>query len=141
MDDLTYRVLTACRGELIGLYPGLGEAFGWLEAADGEALGTDGTRLFVPPELKKLYGESPAKARRALLHCLLHCLYLHIRLPEKVDPEDWGLACDIWVEAFIDSLRNPRLEGERLEPHMTGTPWQIRESLYRLPWAGKAGEA
>ena len=22
MDDLTYRVLTACRGELIGLYPG-----------------------------------------------------------------------------------------------------------------------
>ena len=64
MDDLTYRVLTACRGELIGLYPGLGEAFGWLEAADGEALGTDGTRLFVPPELKKLYGESPAKARR-----------------------------------------------------------------------------
>ena len=32
MDDLTYRVLTACRGELIGLYPGLGEAFGWLDA-------------------------------------------------------------------------------------------------------------
>lgn len=142
MDDLTYRVLSVCRGELIGLYPGLGEAFGWLEAVDGEALGTDGTHLFVPPELKKMYGESPARVRRALLHCLLHCLYLHIRLPEKADPEAWGLACDIWAETFVDQLHQPRLEtGERPGPDITGTPWQILERLDSLPKSWEALKA
>ncbi len=43
---------------------------------------------------------------------LLHCLFLHIRLPDRVDPEAWGLACDLWTETFIENLEQPRLHTE-----------------------------
>lgn len=135
MESLNEKILTACRTELCGLYPGLNGAFALLPQKDGRILGTDGRTLFVPPELLQMYAENPAKVRRGYLHILLHCLFLHIRLPDKVDPEAWGLACDLWTETFIENLEQPRLHTEnpardRVLPKISGTPWQI---LDRLP--------
>ncbi len=139
MNELTFRVLTACRGELMGLYPALATAFGYLPWETGASFGTDGQKLSVPDAICKLYAQDPAQVRRGYLHTLLHCLYLQIRLPEKVDPKDWGLACDIYVETFLDHLEQPRLgapspEKLQMEAALSGTPWQILEKLGTCPW-------
>ena len=41
MDALLNKVLTACRGELTGLYPGLNAAFAYLPWQEGKTVGTD----------------------------------------------------------------------------------------------------
>lgn len=136
MDELLTRVLTACRGELSGLYPGLNAAFACLPWQEGGAVGTDGTRFFVNDSLVTLYGADPARVRRGYLHCLLHCLFLHIRIPDRVDPELWGLACDIWVEGYLDTLKEPRLlapDPRREALGLPGDPWQILSRLERQP--------
>lgn len=139
MDELTFRVLTACRGELMGLYPMLSAAFASLPWESGTSFGTDGQKLYVPDSVCKQFAEDPAQVRKGYLHVLLHCLYLHIRLPEKVAPEDWGLACDIYAETFLDSQGQPRL-GEplpaklQMEAALPGSPWQILEKLDTCPW-------
>lgn len=134
MESLNERIYTACRTELCGLYPGLNAAFAALPQRDGKAMATDGKMLFAAPDLPKMYAESPARVRRGYLHMLLHCLNLHIRLPDKVDPESWGLACDLWVESFLEKLDQPRLKTEdperaRVLAKVQGTPWQILREL------------
>lgn len=139
MNDLMGRVLAACRGELMGLFPGLDQAFGWLPWTDGALFGTDGQKLYVPASITARYGENPGSVRRAYLHTLLHCLYLHIERPEKVEPDCWDLACDIFVETLLDGLSQPRL-GEasprklEMEAAFSGTPWHVLRSLENAPW-------
>lgn len=143
MNDLTFRVLAACRGELMGLFPELDQAFGWLPWTDGAFFGTDGQKLFVPPSIIALYGESPSRVRRAYLHTLLHCLYLHIKRPEKVEPDWWDLACDIFVETLLDKFHQPRL-GEASEEKLEmgaafpGTPWEILRKMECTAWKMEA---
>lgn len=146
MKDLTFRILAACRGELMGLFPELDQAFGWLPWADGAFFGTDGQKLYVPSSISAAYGENPAGVRRAYLHSLLHCLYLHIRRPEKVRPDRWDLACDIFTETLLDGLHQPRLgetSGEKLkmEEALPGTPWQILQKIEDAPWSIEALQA
>ena len=45
MESLNEQILTACRTELCGLYPGLNGAFALLPQKDGRILGTDGGRF------------------------------------------------------------------------------------------------
>mgnify|MGYP004569567381 FL=1 len=134
MESLNDKILTACRTELCGLYPGLNGAFAMLPQKDGQAMATDGQAIYTPADLPRMYAESPAGVRRGYLHMLLHCLFLHIRLPDRVDPEDWGLACDLWTEKFIEDLQQPRLHTEnpardQVLPRIGGTPWQIMKQL------------
>lgn len=134
MESLNDKILTACRTELCGLYPGLNGAFAMLPQKDGQAMATDGQAIYAPADLPRMYAESPAGVRRGYLHMLLHCLFLHIRLPDRVDPEDWGLACDLWTEKFIEDLQQPRLHTEnpardQVLPKIGGTPWQIMKQL------------
>lgn len=136
MDELLSRVLTACRGELTGLYPALNGAFAYLPWKEGTRLGTDGQFLYVTPELVKRYGQDPAQVRRGYLHILLHCLFLHIEIPDRVDPELWGLACDIWVETYLDSLEEPRLkarDSHRPKWKECTDPWYVLEKLKGAP--------
>lgn len=145
MDTLAEEIWQMCRTELCGLYPTLNGAFALLPQRPGDFLGTDGRVLYTTRELVGLYGENPARARRGYLHILLHCLFLHIRVPEGIAPEDWGLACDIWVEKYIRELREPRLEVDSgLLPALCQwaeeTPWKILTTLPRLPWPRKAVE-
>lgn len=44
---------------------------------------------------------------RAYLHSLFHCIFRHLWLRDKRDPDLWGLACDIAVEATLDTLNTP----------------------------------
>lgn len=142
MEDLNSRILTACRTELCGLFPGLNGAFACLPQRPGEKLGTDGQFFYAPEKLTALYAQNPASVRRGYLHMLLHCLYLHIRLPDRVDRDAWALACDLWVEKFIEELREPRLQTEnplreKILEKVSGTPWQILQSLPALPWTAE----
>lgn len=139
MEKLCHEIWLACRTELCGLYPALNGAFACLRQKQGQLLGTDGVFLYASRELVRRYGEDPARVRRGYLHILLHCLFLHVRLPDAVEPEDWGLACDLWVEKFIDSLEEPRLQAEdpllaAVTQWAQGTPWEILKALPRLPW-------
>ena len=139
MEDLPGRILTACRTELCGLYPGLNGAFACLPQKNGAKLGTDGAFLYVPDAVVRLYARDPAAVRRGYLHILLHCLYLHIRVPDRVDPKDWGLACDLWTEKFMEELHQSRLSPstafqKELFTKVRGTPWDILKQLPGLPY-------
>ena len=41
------------------------------------------------------------------LHSLFHCIFRHLWLRDRRDPDLWGLACDIAVEATLDTLNTP----------------------------------
>lgn len=66
MESLNEKILTACRTELCGLYPGLNGAFALLPQKEGRILGTDGRTLFVPPDLTQMYAENPGKGSAGL---------------------------------------------------------------------------
>ncbi len=68
----------------------------------------DGEKLFVNPEkLLELWKKNALYTRRAYLHALLHCVFLHLWTRESRTREEWGLACDIAVERVIDTLKDP----------------------------------
>ena len=50
---------------------------------------------------------------RDYLHVLLHCLLRHMYLHKQVERSIWDLACDITVEALINSLNLPVLKASR----------------------------
>ena len=78
------------------------------------AFATDGDRLYFEPfSLLRRYQQEPEAMPRDYLHVLLHCLLRHMYLHKQVDPKIWDLACDITVEALINSLGLPVLKASR----------------------------
>ena len=78
------------------------------------AFATDGDRLYFEPfSLLRRYQQEPEAMTRDYLHVLLHCLLRHMYLHKQVDPKIWDLACDITVEALINSLGLPVLKAFR----------------------------
>ena len=140
MDTLQEKVLIACRTELCQLFPALNAAFACLPFRPGGSFGTDGSWLYAPDSLIALYARDPAALRRGYLHVLIHCLYLHLQVPDRVSPEDWGLACDMWAEQLIGTLNEPRLgspdpDREAILSRIRGTPEQILRQVPELPWS------
>ena len=140
MDTLQEKVLIACRTELCQLFPALNAAFACLPFRPGGSFGTDGSWLYAPDSLIALYARDPAALRRGYLHVLIHCLYLHLQVPDRVSPEDWGLACDLWAEQLIGTLNEPRLgspdpDREAILSRIRGTPEQILRQVPELPWS------
>ena len=98
---------TAARGVVSG--PALPDG-----GAGGTARRTDGERrqfchrrrgALLPCALGA--GHLPQNRRylpRAYLHSLFHCIFRHLWLRDKRDPDLWGLACDIAVESTLDTL-------------------------------------
>lgn len=117
MEALLEKIIIASRTELCQLFPGFHTAFAYLIPRFGGDLpfGTDGQFLFVNKALLPLYRDDPAAFRHGYLHTLLHCLFLHIAIPEKTDPVLWGIACDIWVEKQIEALQEPRITSQNQE--------------------------
>ena len=71
-------------------------------------LATDGQSLFYQPSaLLRLYRENPKYLNRLYLHSVLHCVFRHLWLRGRRDPELWHLACDIAVENVLDHLGKP----------------------------------
>ena len=78
------------------------------------AFATDGDRLYFEPfSLLRRYQQEPEAMPRDYLHVLLHCLLRHMYLHKQVEPKIWDLACDITVEALINSLGLPVLKASR----------------------------
>ena len=78
------------------------------------AFATDGDRLYFEPfSLLRRYRQEQEVITRDYLHVLLHCLLRHMYLHKQVVPAVWDLACDITVEALINSLGLPVLKASR----------------------------
>ena len=68
-------------------------------------LATDGQALFYQPShLLRLYQDNPKYLNRLYLHTIFHCVFRHLWLKGRREPQLWSLACDIAVENVIDSL-------------------------------------
>lgn len=66
---------------------------------------TDGQTLYFEPlHLLETYRRDPEAVTRNYLHVLLHCLFRHPFLHERLERQWWDLACDIAVEAAIMEL-------------------------------------
>lgn len=75
------------------------------------ALATDGISMYFAPEtLLHLFRENSKYLNRLVLHEVLHCLFRHLWLAGRRDPELWGLACDIAVENVLDGLRGKSVQ-------------------------------
>ena len=105
------KVMECLREELCIDLPYMERALAALEPEGKEnvrAFATEGIHLYYPPaHYLKLFEENELFLRRAYLHTVLHCLYAH--LWQRADRAEglWNLACDIAVEAVIDSLDQP----------------------------------
>ena len=68
-------------------------------------LATDGQTLYYQPaRLLQLYQQNPKYLNRLYLHVVFHCVFRHLWLKGRREPQLWSLACDIAVENVIDSL-------------------------------------
>ena len=105
------RVMEQLRGELYLDQRYLTAALGALPAAPRESGGsfaTDGGALYYPTAwLLDTYRRNRRYLPRAYLHSLFHCIFRHLWLRDRRDPDLWGLACDIAVEATLDTLNTP----------------------------------
>ena len=105
------RVMEQLRGELYLDQRYLTAALGALLAAPRESGGsfaTDGGALYYPTAwLLDTYRRNRRYLPRAYLHSLFHCIFRHLWLRDRRDPDLWGLACDIAVEATLDTLNTP----------------------------------
>ena len=105
------RVMEQLRGELYLDQRYLTAALGALPAAPRESGGsfaTDGGALYYPTAwLLDTYRKNRRYLPRAYLHSLFHCIFRHLWLRDRRDPDLWGLACDIAVEATLDTLNTP----------------------------------
>ena len=110
-QTMARRVMEQLRGELYLDQRYLTAALGALPAAPQESGGsfaTDGGALYYPTAwLLDTYRRNRRYLPRAYLHSLFHCIFRHLWLRDKRDPDLWGLACDIAVEATLDTLNTP----------------------------------
>ena len=68
-------------------------------------LATDGQMLYYQPtRLLQLYQQNPKYLNRLYLHVIFHCVFRHLWLKGRREPQLWHLACDIAVENVIDNL-------------------------------------
>ena len=110
-QTMARRVMEQLRGELYLDQRYLTAALGALPAAPRESGGsfaTDGGALYYPTAwLLDTYRRNRRYLPRAYLHSLFHCIFRHLWLRDRRDPDLWGLACDIAVEATLDTLNTP----------------------------------
>ena len=59
---------------------------------------------YQPARLLQIYQQNPKYLNRLYLHVVFHCVFRHLWLKGRREPQLWSLACDIAVENVIDSL-------------------------------------
>ena len=118
MEDLPGRILTACRTELCGLYPGLNGAFACLPQRPGARMGTDGAFLYVPDAIVRLGRVRPAAVLGLLvIYCLKDArVTAYYGLPELI-----SLACVVAVHLWKRNMVLSLIAGTVL--HMVLVQW------------------
>ena len=107
-DGIGIRIWRQSRQELVAALRFFDLAlasFAFEESAGTLSYGTDSVKIFYRYDtVSAQYLADPALVNRAFLHMLMHCLYRHPFRRGRRDEDRWNLACDIAVEAVIDSL-------------------------------------
>ena len=117
-EQLALKVVEQAEAELLAGHPFLASAVGSLMlvpgtfarafVCDGYALGFDALRVL------KGFREAEKPPVADVLHCVLHCLFVHPYVGKGINKACWNLACDMAVERQIAELLGPR-PGERGE--------------------------
>ena len=81
----------------------------WPKPAENlNAFATDGTILYFSTEqVIRVFQSNAPYLDRAYLHSVMHCIFSHLWIGGKRNPDLWGLACDIAVEYTIDQMKVP----------------------------------
>ncbi len=107
-DSLSHNIISSVQAELLIKYRYLATAFGRLEPVRDEmvfSLASDGKKLYYSGSyIIKLYKREKSELLRTYLHTVLHCLFLHNFVSEKIEKSKWSLACDAAVENVISSI-------------------------------------
>lgn len=115
---LAREVISLARGTLMVHIRFLDRSLAFLTPVphDTLMLATDGAHLYYDPwfVLGK-YRWEQNYINRALLHCLLHCVFRHGFVGREIHRPRWDLACDIAVEAVIRDLNKDFLSVRRTE--------------------------
>lgn len=107
VDELARDVLTLARNTLLVNLRFFDAALSQfsLEAQPGSTMTTDGKTLYYDAlHVLRSYRDEHAVPARDYLHLVMHCVYRHVYLHKKVEPDVWDLACDIAVEHAISGL-------------------------------------
>ncbi|MBQ8972415.1 MAG: hypothetical protein IJ074_04975 [Clostridia bacterium] len=106
MEQLARRVLSFARNTIVLELRFLDMALYRLPNIPSQlSLATDGRALYYQSRhIIDRYRQETASVPRDMLHTLLHCVFRHPFIRERVDPARWNLACDIAVEYIIDSM-------------------------------------
>lgn len=107
--DIAFEILKGSKITLCGEIRSLLKAVEALKLTDTNEAESflDGTALnYSPSHITSLFRAEENAVNRFFLHCLLHCLFLHI-WENKEDVKLWNIACDMAVESFINSLSLP----------------------------------
>lgn len=107
-NEMCVKILELIKNELYIDFRYLDVAISALSLSPNETLrstATDGISLFFPPEqILRVFRSNPLFLNRAVLHSVFHCIFRHLWIRGKRDPDLWNLACDITVEWIIDSF-------------------------------------
>lgn len=113
-DALAVQVVDLARTRVLSKNHFLSAAVGrlGLEAAVlGEQFVTDGYKLyFDPSRVISSFRAAGTPPDHDLLHCVVHCLFLHPFVGPSVNRRYWDLACDIVAERVVAELIGPRLD-------------------------------
>ena len=78
----------------------------WISNPDIEGIGTNGFLIyFYPDYVVGMFQKGRVFMNRAYLHMILHCLFLHFKIPDGIREDLWDLSCDITIESIIDSIK------------------------------------
>lgn len=114
LEWLGRQILSASRDELYMSMRFFDSAFAALSYEmnlNTRYLGTDGNYIYFNPAfLMKQYQEDTVLVNRAYLHMVFHCIFRHMANRGERKEEQWNLACDISVEALLDSIEDKSVQ-------------------------------
>lgn len=104
LDRIARRIIILSRSTIVVNMRYMDQAvFALMPVPGALSLATDGRFLFYEPEfLIHEYKVEKSAVTRDLMHVILHCIFQHAFIHEKMDQIRWDLACDIAVENLIN---------------------------------------
>lgn len=115
-EQLAAEILKLSRNTLLVNLHYMKRALLCLQPVENDKLwfATDGSFLYYEPwYILRQYKNEKTVITRNYLHALLHCIYRHGFVGKDIDRERWNLACDICVEASIQSMNKPSFYVQR----------------------------
>lgn len=115
-QSLAEDILLLSRNTLLVSFRFLDRAVSHLrfEEDAGLSLATDGETVYYDPMyIISLYSEETQGVARALLHCIMHCVFRHNFIGPGVDRSAWDFACDAAVEIMMSELGSEVISSSR----------------------------